>query len=160
MNTVQSIMGLWKMLGRTASGRWIFSQILGRAAPYTGSIHARVEVLEKGRCKVRMADRRAVRNHFRSIHALALMNLGEMATGLAMYSIMPPQYRGIPVHLEIDFFKKARGWITADAQVSAEAWIPDQTRILEAELKNGEGEVVAKVRAHWKIGAMQIEKKS
>jgi len=65
-------------------GSVVFSRILGLTIPYTGSIKAHVELLEPGHAIVFMKDRRCVRNHLDSIHAIALANLAELSTGLAM----------------------------------------------------------------------------
>ena len=47
------------------------------------------------------------------------MNLGEVATGLAMVAAMPDGARGIITHLGMDYLKKARGPIIAECTCAA-----------------------------------------
>ncbi|MCU0234190.1 MAG: DUF4442 domain-containing protein [Thermoanaerobaculales bacterium] len=110
------VMERWRRAGGTSIGRWLFSRALGRFAPYSGSIGARVEALEPGRSLLTMRDRRAVRNHLRSVHAAAIMNLVELSGSLAVIAALPPNTRMIPVRVETDFVKKARGLLTAEAR--------------------------------------------
>ena len=53
----------WNLLAGVPGGKTVFSRLVGRMAPYTGSIHATVTVLRPGYAEVEMQDRRAVRNH-------------------------------------------------------------------------------------------------
>jgi acyl-coenzyme A thioesterase PaaI-like protein len=120
--------------------------------PYTGALGARVVQLEPGRASVRLEERRGVRNHLRSIHAVALVNLGELATGLAVLTALPPGVRGIVTELSAEYRIKARGTITATCTVAGELTAGTTTRAA-AELVNESGETVARVTAHWTLGA-------
>ena len=147
------IMQWWNKLSGLPGGKWMFSQILGKQVPYTGSIGACVDVLAPGHAEVVLQDRRAVRNHLKSVHAVALMNLGEVSSGLALVAGLPPEARAILVHFEIDFLKKARGTLRAKSKNDFK-WTPGSSQDLEvvSEIFNVDQEVVARVKAQWKIG--------
>lgn len=137
---------------KVPGGAALFGFILGRRVPYTGTIRARVEELTPGYSKVRMTDRRKLRNHLRSIHAIALANLGELATGLAMMAALPADARGIPMEIKIEFLRKARGTITAEGRCSLPDVIQKQEHPVEALLFDEEGDKVARFSARWMVG--------
>jgi acyl-coenzyme A thioesterase PaaI-like protein len=141
----------WQRLAHVPAGRWIFSRLVGRMAPYTGSLGARVERLEPGRAVVTLRDRRRVRNHLRSVHAIALANLGELATGLAMTSAMPPGMRGIPVAIHIDYLKKARGTLTCDATAGVPEIKEPTSHDVTGDIRDAAGDVVASIRVSWQL---------
>jgi len=143
----------WHRTRRMPFGNRIFSWFVGRAAPYTGTVGATVLDLEPGYARVALRDRRAVRNHLRSIHAVALANLGELTTGLALTTTLPPSVRGIPVRLTVDYQKKARGTIVAECRCAPiPATEESRDQAVTALLRDGAGDVVAEIAALWRLG--------
>lgn len=151
-NPVARLRSAWARLSPLPGGKTVFSVVLGRVVPYTGTIGARVEELRPGYALVRLRDRRAVRNHLRSIHAIALANLAEAASGLAMMFSLPDSARGILTGFSIEYLKKARGTLMAECAIA----IPDVSVQAEHEIEVGirdaAGDVVARARARWLIG--------
>jgi uncharacterized protein (TIGR00369 family) len=147
------IMTWWSRLAPLPGGRLVFSLALGWLAPYTGSLGARIEEIRPGFARVTLRDRRRLRNHLRSLHAIALINLGELATGLAVLSTLPANMRGIVLDIHADYLKKARGELTATASFQLPSTISEDTACaVEAELQDLSGETVTRVRATWLIG--------
>lgn len=142
----------WARLAPLPGGRWLFSKLVGWKAPYTGSIRPRVEALEPGFCRVAIRERRALRNPFRSIHAVALLNAAEAASGLATLVALPHDVRGIITRLEIDYAKKARGTIVAECRTAPPAGIAGPTpHLADVVLTDEAGETVATARATWTL---------
>jgi uncharacterized protein (TIGR00369 family) len=145
------LLSLWHRLGRTASGRWLFSRLIGFAVPYSGSIGARVVSLEPGRAVVTMRDRRAVRNHLGSIHAVALVNLAEVSSGMAMLAALEPDVRGIVTGISIRYHKKARGRLTATGTAELPTVTEPVEALARAEVHDGAGDLVAEATVTWTL---------
>ena len=146
------ILSAWETLQRFPGGRMLFNFYLGRKVPYTGTIRARVEELTPGHSKIRMADRRGLRNHLRSIHAIALANLGELATGLAVMAALPPTAQGIPIEIKVEFLKKARGEIIAKGSCALPDVSQSHEHPVEALMFDADGDKVARFTARWMVG--------
>ena len=142
----------WSLLSNKPLGKWLFSRLVGHMAPYSGTIGARVECLETGHGVVSLADRRKVRNHLGSIHAIALVNLAELVTGLTLMYSLPPYMRGILVGIEMKYLKKARGRLQAECFCEpAEAGVEQELRV-SGEIRDADGDVVATAVASWLLG--------
>ncbi len=120
----------WDRLSKMPGGRRLFSVMVGRAAPYTGTIGARVEELRDGYSRVVLRDRPQVRNHIRCVHAVALANLAELTGNVAIAYSLRDDARFIVAGMSMDYIKKARGTITG----ICEAPIPDSNERQEYEV--------------------------
>ena len=147
----RSLRDAWRRLRPLPGGRTLFSLGLGRLVPYSGSIGARVELLEAGHARVTLRERRAVRNHLRSVHAVALVNLMELASGLSMLAGLPDELRAIVLRLEVDFVKKARGRLTAECRCTPPQAAEEQEVWLEPVVTDATGDVVARGRVQWLV---------
>ncbi len=146
------IMKLWQRLSPLPGGRWLFSVILGKFIPYTGTIKPEVKEIRPGYARVEMCDKRRVRNHLNSVHAIALMNLGELTTGLALMTGLKPGVRGIITGLSIEYYKKARGHLFALSTTTPPEVKEDMEHEVVAEIKDRDGDVVARCTARWRLG--------
>ena len=142
----------WQACQRLPGGKWLFSRLLGWRVPYSGSISPLITALQPGYARVELRDRRAVRNHLDSVHAIALANLGEIASGLALLCALPAHVRGIVTHISIDFLKKARGDLVAEGRVSLPEVSGDIQHVVQADIRDRAGDVVARIEVNWQLG--------
>ena len=108
--------------------------------------------LEPGHAVVVLPDRRRVRNHLNSIHAIALANLAELSTGLAMISGLPKGINGILVGLNINYEKKARGELRAECQCVIPTGDTRQEVAIDTTITDAQGDVVTTATATWLVG--------
>jgi acyl-coenzyme A thioesterase PaaI-like protein len=142
----------WRRARAIPGGRWLFSRLLSLRVPYSGSLGAVVRSLEPGYCEVQLHDTRRLRNHLHSIHAMALANLGEMVTGLALLNGLADGTRAILTGFSIDYLKKARGTLLARCRCNVPPGSDPADVDIDGEIRDSEGAMVATVRARWRIG--------
>ena len=142
----------WRRLSPLPGGRWLFSRLLGFMNRYSGSVGATITALEPGHASVVLKDRARVRNHLNSVHAIALMNIAELASGLAMLTGLPPSIRGIPIRIAITYPKKARGTLTGECRCTVPNVTADQEYDVESVVRDAGGDEVASARVTWKLG--------
>jgi uncharacterized protein (TIGR00369 family) len=129
----------------------VFSLLVGWMTPYSATLGARVQELEPGWCRVTLRDRRRVRNHLASVHAMALANLAEMASGLAVLVSLPPGVQGIVTGFSISYLKKARGLLSAQCKVTGLNVTTEQEYEAGVTITDAQGDVVAHATARWRL---------
>lgn len=151
----QTLLRLWRRLQPLPGGTRLFSLIFGWRVPYSGSVRPHILALTPGHAEVEIPDRRANRQHLGSVHAVALTNLAEQASGLALLTALPDGIRGIVTQITTTYAKKARGPIRATCDVVA----PDVSGDLEfdvtAHCRDRSGDIVASATVRWRLGVDQ-----
>lgn len=146
-----TLLNRWDTMRRWPGGRWLFGKLIGFTVPYSGTIAARVEELRAGYARLSLRDRRGVRQHLGSVHAIALLNLGELTSGLAMTAALPSGVRGIVLRIGAEYLKKARGTLIAESTAA----VPEVNAPLEfpvsADIKDSTGAIVCRVTAAWRL---------
>lgn len=115
-------LALFRRLARLPFGTRLFSWLLCRRAPYFRSIRPHVRELAPGHVVVTMKKRRAVENHLRTVHAIAMCNMAEMAGGLLTEVSLPPGARWIPSGMRVQYLAKARTDLTAVSEGEGIDW--------------------------------------
>ncbi|VAW69628.1 hypothetical protein MNBD_GAMMA10-1013 [hydrothermal vent metagenome] len=147
----------WRFLQNKPFGRWIFNRIIRFINPYTGALKANICALDKGFARIELRDRRGIRNHLNSIHAIALTNLAEYTSGLALITLFSENIRGIPVEIKIEFLKKARGVLIAECRTQlADLSIAQAVEhIVRAEIRDADNDLVARAEVSWKLSVIE-----
>ena len=91
-----AVLRAWEYASSSALRRWFFARSVCRRAPYFGTIRPRFEELAPSLCRVGMRKRRGVENHIRTVHALAMGNLCELAAGMVTEVTIPTTMRWLP----------------------------------------------------------------
>lgn len=151
-NGPAQLIAKWNQLSAKPGGKFLFSKLIGKFVPYSGSVSPRIEELRPGYARIRLEDRKRVRNHLRSIHAVALVNVGELSSGLAMLSGLPADARGIVVSLSAEYLAKARGTLLAECRCEPPKDSSEQDVEVISMITDASGTLVCRVTVDWRIG--------
>ncbi|HEY8427665.1 MAG TPA: hotdog fold domain-containing protein [Sandaracinaceae bacterium] len=142
----------WDRLAKVPGGKAVFSRLIGMAAPYTGSIGARVVELRRGYARTELEDRRRVRNHLDCVHAIALANLAELTGNVAVAYTLPDDARFIVAGMRIEYLKKARGTITGTSRCPLFDSSEKREHEIEVSLTDRHGDEVARAVLRTLVG--------
>ena len=148
----QQLLANWARVHRWPFGKRLFSWAVGRMAPYTGTVGGVYTEVRPGFAQVELRDRQRVRNHLRSVHAVALVNLAEMTSGVALLTALPQGVRGIVSSLDIRYLKKARGTLTCTCTANAPDTLDTpRDHPVTAIIRDAAGDIVAECTVHWRL---------
>lgn len=117
-------------LSKYPLGNWIFSKLVCFNAPFFYSISPMIMEYEKNRCVIKIKKRRKVLNHLKTIHAVAMCNLAELAAGLTIDATIPNNWRWIPKGMSVEYIKKATSDLIGIVELA-----PDQLQLGENKVE-------------------------
>lgn len=120
-----NVMDLWNQVTRLPAGKKLFSVIFSKKAPYFATIRPRFVELRPNYAELRITKRRAVHNHIKTVHVIAIANGLEAAMGALAEVTIPRDKRWIPKGMSLDYTAKATSDITCIAETDPEAWTGD-----------------------------------
>lgn len=139
---------------------FINRQLLERGIGFVRRTGLRVEEMKRGRARLRM-PLKGNRNHIGTMYAGALFTLAEVPGGaLFLSSFDARRFYPIVTEMSIRFLAPATGPVTVEValdeaeieRLQAEAAEKGRAKyVLEAELKDREGNVVATSTAHYQL---------
>jgi acyl-coenzyme A thioesterase PaaI-like protein len=140
------VMKLYNKLQAVPLGKHMFSMAFSFFAPYFSTIRPFVEHLAPGKAVVSMKQRWIVQNHIKTVHAIAVCNLVEMAMGLVAESTIPSHLRWLPMGMNVNYVKKATGKLTAETIINEDTFFklekyPGKVEV-PVTVRNAAGEVV------------------
>ncbi|OUS30862.1 DUF4442 domain-containing protein [Gammaproteobacteria bacterium 45_16_T64] len=135
-------LNLYNKVSKLPAGKDIFSVAVCGIAPYFRSIKPKIQDLRPGYCSVEIKNRRSVQNHLKTVHAIAMCNMAELAGGMMTDASIPEGSRWIPAGMTVKYVKKAKTNLTAVADGSQLNWQTEGDLVVPVIVTDTSGEVV------------------
>eukprot|EP00049_Salpingoeca_infusionum_P019212 m.360821 g.360821 ORF g.360821 m.360821 type:complete len:206 (+) comp19179_c0_seq1:25-642(+) len=154
-----TIGSLWNTYSSLPFGKHALTGIITLGAPYTGSIDPVLKKLTSDKSEAYLVERPWLKNPFNSVHAVALINLGELASGVLVVSALEQmteqsdfKARGIVTSLGATYHQKARGTIIARCDLATlPTTVGTHEYSIASQLYDAQEQLVAVVNATWTI---------
>lgn len=153
MSSTSKTLQMWDKLTTLPLGTWLFSQAVCFKAPYFRTIRPRIVELRPGFCDVRAANRRRVRNHLGTFHAIASCNLAEVAAGMFTEVSIPTTHRWIPTGMTVEYLAKAGTHMRGVAKMDALPEVSDEPQewVVPVDITDTAGTVAVTARITMRV---------
>jgi acyl-coenzyme A thioesterase PaaI-like protein len=132
----------YNRLSKLPGGRRVFSYAFVRKAPYFRSIRPRFVHVAPNYAALVLRSRRAVHNHIGTVHAIAVCNGLEAATGALAEATIPDGKRWLPKGMEVAYLAKATSDLTCVAETDPADWERGPDVPVRVHARRADGTVV------------------
>ncbi|MDQ6715802.1 MAG: DUF4442 domain-containing protein [Actinomycetota bacterium] len=115
-------LALYRRLTAYPLGGRVFSIAFAHQAPYFASVRPQFTQLGPNHVELTIRNRRRVRNHIGTVHAIALCNGLEAAMGALAEASIPSDRRWIPKGMDVAYTAKASTDMTCIAETDPQQW--------------------------------------
>jgi acyl-coenzyme A thioesterase PaaI-like protein len=136
-----------------AVGNDRYADEIANIAPYFGTISSKFKELRPGYCAVEIPNTRAVQNHLRTLHAIAMCNGAELAAGLTTDVSIPEGRRWIPVEMNVRYLGKAKTDVTVTCDAKDVDWTVLGDVVVPVTVSDTAGKEVCRASITMKISA-------
>jgi acyl-coenzyme A thioesterase PaaI-like protein len=136
------ILDLFNKLKGLPFGTAIFTRIICLKAPYFNSIHPLIEEVRPSYVRVKMRKRRRVENHLKTVHAIVMCNMAELAGGLVTGVSVPQGTRWIPSGMTVKYIKKAKTDLVAVSDGSHIDWSQQESIVVPVIITDTHHDIV------------------
>jgi len=155
-----TLLKAWAVCRRFRMGRYAVAKAICFMAPYFGTIKPAFVQIEQGYVAAKFKNRRKVRNHLGSIHAIAMCNAVELVTGSCAEVSLHKDLRWIPVGMNVEYKKKAKSELLAICKAeNYPDWQDNQQISIPVVVKDMQGDVVMSALVFMKISMKSKVKK-
>ena len=113
---------MWERLSQSRLGRWRFARAMNRRAPYFASIKPHFLELRPALSIVFMPRHPTTAGNARTVHALAIANLCELAATTVAEVTVPVGMNWQTRGMTIEYLRRAESDVTATARLDTTEW--------------------------------------
>ncbi len=121
-NPINPTLADWRKRSVSRIGRWMFTRAVCRRAPYFASIKPHFLELRPAVCVVFMPRHPGTAGPARTVHALAIANLCELAADLVTEVTVPAGMKWQSRGMTIEYLRRAESDVTATARLNKTEW--------------------------------------
>ncbi len=127
----------------------VFQNWIKFTIPFASQSRFQLLLFKEGVCSIQMPLIKKNQNHIKTQHAVAIAQLGELTSGLAMISLLPENSLILLKELNVKYIKKGESNLISTVKLDFKDFEKKGDIFINSEIKNLSNEIVAIVNCLW-----------